>query len=193
MSSSARLPRLLVSMLVISLSRASSSSNATSSMFRMPVRFVELWREMSHDWPLYSLASKVIIAPVLSSQSPSGPSSCRRRGVIVPDVDFLVAWPLTRCDDDLLLVIGAPVAEGVRFRDLERERGLVAELARSRGVVGADLPCRYEVLGRGIGTPASTRTSSSSRGNLVVRGASERWLTLVDDRFLRRTRSACGM
>lgn len=106
----------------------------------------------------------------------------------MPVADFFAAW--VRCDDDLLLVIGAPEADGVRFCDLDRDRGLVAELANSRGVVGADLPCRYEVLGRDRGTAASTMASSSSMGSFVVRGARERWLTLVEDRFLRRTRSA---
>lgn len=190
MSSSARLPRLLASRLAISRSRASSSSNATSSMLRMPVRLVELCRETSQDWPLYSLASKVIKAPVLNSQSPSDPSSCRRRGVMAPAACLFVALPPVRCDDDLLLAIGAPEADGVRFRDLERDRGLVAELARSRGVEGADLPWRYEVFGRCTVRTPSTMVSSSSRGSFVVRGANERWLMLVDDRFLRRTRSA---
>jgi hypothetical protein len=143
-SAKAELPRRLASRLAISLSRANSASKASSSGSLMPARLVELCLDTSQAWPLYSLASDDIMAPARKSQSLSRrsvelrPSSFFRLGVMTPATEFLTL-ALARCEEDLLLPMCAPGAEGVRW--CRRGWG-PGERERSRGVVGADLPWR---------------------------------------------------
>lgn len=89
--------------------------------------------------------------------------------------------------DDLLFDNGPPGAEGVRWWDLER--GVTEPRESSRGVVGADLPCRY--VAWVWETRESGMASLSLMGSLTVRGARERWLMFVVERFLRLARSEC--
>lgn len=57
-------------------------------------------------------------------------------------------------------------------------------------MVGADLPCIYDVVPDGGYAWAENWPSrSSSMGSLTVRGARVRWLRFVEERLLRRARS----
>jgi hypothetical protein len=87
-----------------------------------------------------------------------------------------------------------------RDRELEREYG-PGERDISPGVVGADRPCRYDVVAvadaiarRWSGRLATAEASSASaRGNFAVSGARVRRWRLVEERFLRRTCDACWL
>lgn len=101
----------------------------------------------------------------------------------MPEVDVLCRWVV----DLLLGNDAAPVAR----LDCERERA--GECESSLGVVGADLPCRYEVLGTSGAVWIAASSSGSDSGSFVVSGARVRWFRLVEDRFLRRAWLECWL
>jgi hypothetical protein len=93
-------------------------------------------------------------------------------------------------DADLLFWRATPDGFGLLERECDR-LGVAGDLDIRAGVVGADLPCKYDRLCSGGKIRESGMASGSVKGNLEVSGARERWLRFVAERFFRRAWLAC--